>query len=61
MYCFSQNEEVKYRANLDETDEDTKSGTGNIPMSPKRSRANSLSSTTPEPEKKKITISDVEL
>ena len=57
-------EEGKIPANiLDESDEEKKLGTGNIPMSPQGSRKNSLSSNpqSPPPDEKKIKISDVEL
>lgn len=59
-------EEGKYKAHhLDESDEEKKTGSASIPMSPQRSRGNSLSSASPppppQPEEKRMIISDVEL
>lgn len=61
-------EEGKYKANyLGESDEEKKTGSASIPMSPQRSRRNSrdLSSVSPppppQPEEKRMIISDVEL
>ena len=59
-------EEGKYKANnLDESDEEKKTGSASIAMSPQRSRRNSLSSDSPpplpQPQEKRMIISDVEL
>lgn len=55
-------DEGAFHANILDEDEQDKTTSGNIPMSPQRSRKTSLSSISPPPEdEKKIVITDIEL